>query len=343
MENRSQLPTVDVIIPTLNAAKALEPCLRSIRFQKYDQKKLRILIIDGGSIDETLNIAKNYQCLIFPNPLKTAEAAKAVGIKKSKSKYIALIDSDNILPSPDWLSVMITPLENDLKIVGSEPWEYTYRPNGGFIERYSALTGVNDPYALIAGNYDRINLLRPNWNGLNIPVINHRNYQSFTLKQGNRLPSIGANGTIYRKSFLHKYFHSDYLIDVDVITQALSKTDNLSFAKVKCGIIHTYCESSIPKFIRKQNRRVTDLYIYQNIRPNQIVKSHLFGNIKFTLYVILIFPMLFDTIKGLIRKSDPAWSFHTLACVLTFYIYILVTIKYKLGILKPINRQQWQQ
>jgi len=333
---------VSFIIPTLNSGRVLEPCLRSVRFQKYDQKKIEILIVDGGSIDKTLSIAGSYKCRILNNILKTAESGKALGVKKANGKFVVMIDSDNILPSPNWLNLMLSPF-NDPAIVGAEPWEYTYRPDGGFIERYSALTGVNDPYALIADNYDRLNFLRPNWNGLNIPIVDHQYYQSFSLKHGRRLPSIGANGTIYRRQILKTHFSSDYLIDIDLLSQILEKTKIIYFAKVKCGIIHTYCESSISKFFRKQNRRVVDLYIYQNIRPGNIVNSHIIGSIKYTLYVILIFPMLFDTLKGFIKKPDSAWFFHPIACTLTLYLYALTTFKYKLGILKPINRQQWQQ
>jgi hypothetical protein len=53
--------------------------------------------------------------------------------------------------------------------------------------------------------------------------------------------------------------------------------------------------------------------------------------------------MLIDTIKGYFKKPDPAWFFHPLACLITLYTYGLVTIKYKIGILKPLNRTQWQQ
>ena len=332
---------VTFIIPTLNSGRVLDPCLRSIRNQKYDRKKITILILDGGSTDDTLKIAKSYHCHIFHNPLKTSESGKALGIKKSTGEFIALIDSDNILPSTDWLNTMLLPFKVP-SVIGSEPWEYTYRPQGGFIERYSSLTGVNDPYALIANIYDRRNLLRLNWNGLHLPVIDHRYYQSFRLTNNMSLPSIGANGTIYRQSFL-KDFSSDYLIDVDIVSKFLSTSNCLIFAKVKCGIIHSYCESSILKFIKKQNRRVVDLFIYQSKRPGNLIRSHFIGNLKFVFYVILIFPMLFDTLKGFIKKPDPAWLFHPLACVITLYIYGVVTIIYKLGLLKPINRQQWQQ
>jgi glycosyltransferase involved in cell wall biosynthesis len=332
---------VDIIIPTLNSALVLEKCLESLSIQTF--KHYQIFIIDGGSTDQTLTIAKKYNCTILKNSLKTAEAAKAIGIKHSTGKYIALIDSDNILPDRNWLKFMLKPLEENPEIVGSEPWEYTYRPNGGFIERYSSLTGVNDPYTLTTGNFDRRSVLNSKWTNLSLPIKDFPNYQIATLQYNHLLPTIGANGTIIRRS-LFKNFKVKYLFDIDVLTQEinLSKT-SLLFAKVKIGIIHSFCESSILKFYRKQFRRAADLYTFKNLRHYPLTKKNLKPTVKFTLYVILIIPMFYDTIKGIIKKPDSAWFFHPIACVITFYCYSLVTLKYRFGILRPLNRHSWSQ
>lgn len=115
------------------------------------------------------------------------------------------------------------------------------------------------------------------------------------------------------------------------------------FAKVKVGIIHSYCESSISKFYKKQLRRAVDLYTYQDKRSYPLTKNHLNSSILFSLYVITIIPVIFDMIKGFLKKPDLAWFFHPVACVITLYTYGIQTIKYKLGLLKPIDRKQWHQ
>lgn len=331
---------ISFIIPTLNSGTVLDHCLKSISSQNFDQNQIEILIVDGGSTDNTVSISHKYNCIIINNPLKTAESAKSLGIKSAHGQYVALVDSDNILPTHNWLKKMLLPFKNK-NIIGTEPWEYTYRQSGGFIERYSALSGVNDPYALISNIYDRQNKIRKSWNGLSIKVKNYPSYQTFSINQP--LPSIGANGTIYRRSDILKYFDSPYLIDIDLLSIIASKTTNRMFAKVKVGIIHSYCESSISKFISKQNRRVTDLYVYQSSRPKSFVSSQFWNNIKFSFYVVLILPMLIDTVRGYLATPDPAWLFHPLACTITLYIYGINTIKYRLGLLTPIDRSVWHQ
>lgn len=328
---------VSFIIPTLNCAEQLQKCLESIKkqtFQNYD-----IIVIDGGSTDRTLKVATKFHCQILGNPFKTAEAGKAVGVKAARSTYVALVDSDNILPTTDWLQKMVDPLENNPQLIGSEPWSYTYRHNGGFVERYSSLTGVNDPYTLIAGNFDRQSIIRSSWTNLKLEIKDFPNYQIVTIEPHSLMPTIGANGTIFRTN-IFKNYTNNYLFDIDVISSINAK---VYFAKVKVGIIHTYCESSIAKFIRKQTRRATDLYVYRNLRTYSLTQNNTRPTIKFILYVIFFFPIVFDTLKGFFRQPDPAWFFHLPACYITLFCYGVITLKYKLGILKPINRQQWQQ
>ena len=109
---------ISVVTPTLNAASVLEAELESIRSQNYPQDKIEIIIADGGSTDNTLEIAKKYNAVVVPNKLKTAEAGKAAGLKVATGDLVALIDSDNILPTNEWLNEnRINAIEKALKKV----------------------------------------------------------------------------------------------------------------------------------------------------------------------------------------------------------------------------------
>jgi len=337
-KNSKTFPHIDIIIPTLNSEKILNKCLGSIKKQNYPTSKIHLYISDGGSTDNTLKIAKKYHAHILKNTLKTAEAGKALGLKKSTSEIISFIDSDNILPHRNWLNQMILPLIKDSTIIGSEPIAFTYRKNAGFIERYSALIGANDPFAYFNGNYDRYSYLSNKWTNLKIDTEDFKSYLRLKIEDCRLIPTIGANGTLFRKNFLLKFFKGDYLFDIDLLAMAPKP---LYFTKVKTGIIHTYCESSISKFIKKQQRRLTDYYTFKEHRQYKWSVSS--KTIPFTFYSLLILPTLFDSIKGYFKKHDIAWFFHPIACWLTWWIYFIVTVKHKLNILKPLNRLQWQQ
>ena len=60
-------PLLSVIIPTYNSEETLEKTLTSLRMQTIPQEQMEILIIDGGSTDSTLEIAKKYNTIILDN------------------------------------------------------------------------------------------------------------------------------------------------------------------------------------------------------------------------------------------------------------------------------------
>jgi len=319
--NKNIFPSVSVLIPALNSEKVLGLCLGSIANQDYPKEKLEIIIADGGSTDKTLEIAEKYEAKIYNNPLKTGEAGKAVALKKARGELVALIDSDNILPDKNFFRRMVEPF-SDLEIVGSEPWEFTYRSEDGFIDRYCALLGMNDPLCLFLGNYDRRSVLTGKWTNLPIKQEDRGGWLKVTLRP-EAIPTIGANGTILRRNILdERGLVGDYLFDIDIIAQLASQKP-VKFAKVKTGIIHLYCGSDIGKFIRKQKRRAKDYFYYQKIgvRKYPWRQQNKAGLVKFVLACATMLPLLYQSLKGYLKKPDFSWFFHPLACWITLWVY----------------------
>ncbi len=52
-------PLITIIIALLNSGKTLEQCLRSVLSQSYTNREL--ILMDGGSVDGTIPIIKNYE------------------------------------------------------------------------------------------------------------------------------------------------------------------------------------------------------------------------------------------------------------------------------------------
>lgn len=337
------LPDISIIIPTLNSARTLNKCLQSIFIQDYPRQSLEIIIIDAGSFDDTLNLAEEFKSknlikvTVLNNPLKTGEAGKAVGARHAKGEIIAFVDSDNILPDSDWLTKMAEPF-SDLRIAAAEPIRYTYRPSDGFITRYCALLGMNDPICLFLGNYDRQCLLTGRWTEVPIRQIDRGNYLEVTFS-GKRLPTIGANGFFIRRQELMKFPFGDYLFDIDVIQPLYINNPGLKIAKVKLGIVHIFSDS-IAKYIAKQKRRFRDYAYYSAVglrrykwEDNSGVKI-----LKFIVFTILCIPVFLQAAKGYFLKKDFAWFFHPLACCLTLFVYLYLYVQNLLMPLKPQER-----
>lgn len=335
----SNLPSVSIVIPTLNAASVLEICLKAISIQDYPKDLIEIVIADGGSKDATLEISKKYGCKIVQNPLVTAEAGKAVGAKIAQNDILAFIDSDNILPDDSWMQKMVAPF-SDPTIIGSEPISFTYRKEDGYITRYCALLGMNDPLCLFFGNYDRYSYVTGRWTDLPVESKDMGDYILIRLKE-QELPTIGANGTMIRRTALLEAGIGEYLFDIDAIYDLVTKGKN-GFAKVKVGIIHLYSRTA-SNFIKKQRRRIKDYSFYQSqgVRkyPWEARNERI---LYFGLSCVTVVPLLVQVAIGYIRKPDSAWLFHVPACWITLYIYATGTVRNR-GEKSIANRDGWKQ
>ncbi|MBN2167888.1 MAG: glycosyltransferase family 2 protein [Actinobacteria bacterium] len=332
-------PGISVIVPTLNAGKTLRSCLESIHNQQYDGT-IEIVIADGGSTDDTLEIAADYECRVVDNPGKTGEAGKAYGFKAAGCELIALIDSDNILPGPDWMSLMAAPFEDDM-IAGSEPVRFEFRKSDPMLTRYCALFGMNDPVCYFLGNYDRENALSGTWTGMDLETKDKGGYIEVTLTPA-KIPTIGANGFIVRRELMDSLGIGDYLFDIDIVHQLVEQGHN-RFAKVKTGIIHLYGKG-LRDFSRKQLRRVRDFSYFQDkgMRTYPWSRQKKAGLLKFIVYTVLVFPIALQALKGHLRKQDSAWLMHVPACLITLIIYSYGILE---GRIRPKQhtRKRWHQ
>jgi glycosyltransferase involved in cell wall biosynthesis len=335
------LASVSFVIPTLNSERVLDKCLKSIRIQDYPADKIEVIIVDAGSTDKTLEIAKKYQVdKVLDNPLQTGEAGKAVGIGASTNEIIALIDSDNLLDGREWLRKMVKPFENS-EIVSSEVLYWTYRRDDSLVDRYCALTGINDPVCLFLGNYDRYSYLSGKWTELLLEEETDRGAYLEVVIDKDNVPTMGANGYLVRREILNKIDWHPYYFDIDAAYQ-LIQLGYSRIARPKIGIIHLYCDK-MSTFYRKQSRRINDYFYFRKKRIrhykyNIICK----GYVKYLLYTILIFPLLCQSLKGYLKKPDIAWFFHPLACWITLFVYSWGTIK---GVFKAEihDRGKWSQ
>ena len=87
-------PLITISIPTLNSGAFLERCIRAIKNQTYNI--IEVNIIDGGSTDTTLEIAKKYHIPSYHYPYALL-GARNEGLLHAKGEYILLLDSDQIL------------------------------------------------------------------------------------------------------------------------------------------------------------------------------------------------------------------------------------------------------
>lgn len=99
------MPYFSIIIPTFNSANTLPRALGSIVGQTFTDWE--VLIMDGVSTDQTINIAKSYnddRIRIYSEPDKGVYDAMNKGIEKAVGEWLYFLGSDDFLLSDDVLT-----------------------------------------------------------------------------------------------------------------------------------------------------------------------------------------------------------------------------------------------
>lgn len=93
---------LSIIIPIYNAEKYIEQCLNSVLKQNILTEEYEILLIDDGSTDKSITIAKGYSekngnIHLYTQKNQGVSITRNNGIKYAQGKYIYFIDSDDYL------------------------------------------------------------------------------------------------------------------------------------------------------------------------------------------------------------------------------------------------------
>lgn len=110
----TSLPTVTVIMPIFNEAASIPQSLGAVLNQNYPPELLEILVVDGGSTDDTPAIvqAMSQNChrvRMLPNPRRITPSSLNVGILAATGDIIVRVDGHTVI-APDYVSQCVTSL-----------------------------------------------------------------------------------------------------------------------------------------------------------------------------------------------------------------------------------------
>lgn len=129
-----------VIIPAKNEEDNIERCIRAV--QKQVLKPLECIVVDNGSDDNTVKIAKKNNAKVLHLPFKNIGELRNFGAKESKGEYLAFLDAD-CEPDEHWLffaeknftsdvgAVGNTVLPSDVSCWVEDVWYFNIKKNGG--------------------------------------------------------------------------------------------------------------------------------------------------------------------------------------------------------------------
>jgi putative glycosyltransferase (exosortase G-associated) len=114
-------PTVTVIVPVHNSADTLRGCLETLEAQTYPRERMQVILIHNGSIDDSEQIAMDYQqdsrlnLFWHSTPVSGKSWALNAGIHLAEGQYIINVDADVVLAA-DTIERTVAHFEADTRV-----------------------------------------------------------------------------------------------------------------------------------------------------------------------------------------------------------------------------------
>jgi glycosyltransferase involved in cell wall biosynthesis len=248
-------PLVTIIIATFNSQKTLPLVLQSIRNQEFLQENLEILLVDGGSTDETQKIGERFSCTMINNPRTEPVYAKYLGFLNAKGKYVMYLDHDEVLESKKSLANKIhifTQNQQVKAVIGSG---YKNPQGYPFINEY--INEFGDPFSFFIYRLSKNAAFFIDDMKKKFPIVAENNQSVlFDFSHVTELPIIElcAGGSMFDLDYVKKQYveisekpklipHIFYLLIKDKPIIAITKQD---------ALIH-YSADTTAKYLIKNN------------------------------------------------------------------------------------------
>ena len=301
---KDTLSKVSFVIPTLNAASVLPLCLRSIRDQDYPAEHIEIIVADGGSTDNTREIAASFGARMVDNPYRVAESGKRLALSLVQGQYVVFTDADNELASRDFIRLAVVALKANPQALGLESYYLAAPGMNSFCAYLTQTLHISDPVS-------RMMCGKLVWLGTADSV------EHWTFPKGSLAYPLGANGFVFRKADLDSISATEHFEDTHMALQ-LAQAGKKEWLRLTGRGIHHYIVTGLIDFLKKRRRQT---YHFLSLRH----KSHLSwtqvnprmpGWMACLLCGTIVVPVA-QMLHGLLKTGDWRWLWHPLASVVS--------------------------
>lgn len=322
------LPSVSIVTCTYNANLHLfEQVLKALRVQNYPKSLIEHIVMDAGSKNGTVELAKEFGCTVYVRPdlLEEEQERASLGFKKAKGKLILIIQSDNLVTSENWLMMMVQPFLENKAIFCTYTAHYSYKKNMSATTRYGALIGANDPLIspFFLDKIEKVSMTTDRYNKGTV-VSENKNYYVVKFNKDN-FPPLGDNGQMVLRSVMEKvnkdpkeYLHLD----------TFAKMFDLGYntcGVVKSSVIHVITPDIKRLVVRRielkerffDDRRETRRFLIFDINSKKD-RMNLF---KYIIFSSTFLPTIFQSVRGYLKIKDSAWFLHPIICFVMLVAY----------------------
>lgn len=318
-----QLPKFSFSLPVYDASCYLQECLESIFSQDYPQGKIEVLLVDGGSTDNTLEIAKRFPVRIFKNPKRLAEYGVQLGVRKATGDFLVIFAADNELVGNDWVQKVVS-VFNNVEDISAVWGKLVSGENDSVLNKYFELI-QSDPLNWFLNN--NLNKYKSK------AQICGRDCLKFRVNPTKPLV-WGANGLVYRTEKIKTIWaQSGYLGDNDAF-QYMVEQDNNKVAYFTSSFVYHHHVAKLGDFMTKWKRNfIQHLLNKQKTRNINWIfvdnfKTKLFFWIMYSAIPIFSFS---HSVYLCLKDRNIHWFYHPVVSFLQFFTYSTLTLFTKKG------------
>ena len=305
---------LSVIIPMYNVEEYISHCIDSLLDQHISVNDYEIIIIDDGSTDNSLSIAKEYEAThanitVYHHPNIGLSSTRNKGINLAKGDYIYFIDSDDYIVSNTLKQLVECAVKNQLDVL-----EFNF---------------------IRTASRDYNTSKNENTQGAEIEVLDGYSYMS------TRGFFDGVWAHFYKRDFLIqtkiKFIDGRIMEDMLFNAEIISKAQRVAFLPLD---VYRYVINPNSVWTTKEPtalRQSIDDFIFMTINYSEVIQDFENKNVNSDILKSKQQNMLYNTVKRILQ-SDYKFSeinqiFDTLA---THHLYPLPYFKGKDTIRKLI-------
>lgn len=124
MKNKLKWPKVSFILLTFNGGDGVRKCLESVKKLDYPKKLIDVVVVDNGSKDESVKIARKFGWKVYLHPEGDLYSNWVRGLHKVKGEFVFYLEQDIVIRNKNFIKEMIKPLLEDNRLVATFTKEY---------------------------------------------------------------------------------------------------------------------------------------------------------------------------------------------------------------------------
>lgn len=290
-------PKISLVLLTLNGSQGVKICLDSVKKQVYPKDKIEIIVIDNGSSDNSVEIAKKYTKKVNINH-KNAYENRADGMRMAKGDFVfMMLEQDLELRGRNFIQKMVRPLIKDERLVASFTREYPRKDQPWVTRFISYHPSQCDPlFEFLTPSIDRTILERKN------------GYFLCKFIPG-EIPPVSR--MLYRVSYMKKTdaWNQKKDFDHDTVIAAVKRGYDLFAYVPSAGIYHHHAKD-LRQLINKRIRNLNNHYFpYQDKTEykwfNSNSKLSILKLVIWIIYANLFLPAFLRGIWRFLKFRDP--------------------------------------